>query len=272
MQNSTLAPRLRNCRVESLKPFGALIQPLPPAQTVMDLCMDSLYSIMRENRLLVFRGFSSLTPSELVAFAKSWGEILVWDYGEILDVLAHPNPKNYIFTPGKVPFHWDGAFHSQTPHYQLFQCLQASGTHDGGDTLFCNTVQLLQNLPDRLRERWEGITIKYSTEKVAHYGGTVIQPLLALSPTGEEVLRYGEPADKNTSDLNPFFLEVDGVDYSEVNFLIKEINTALYHPEVCYSHQWQQGDILIADNFSLLHGRNAYNPEASRHLQRVHIL
>ncbi|WP_175460979.1 TauD/TfdA family dioxygenase, partial [Vibrio parahaemolyticus] len=34
---------------------------------------------------------------------------------------------------------------------------------------------------------------------------------------------------------------------------------------------WQQGDVVIADNFSLLHGREGFTARSARHLQRVHI-
>ncbi|MEM6730499.1 MAG: TauD/TfdA family dioxygenase, partial [Myxococcota bacterium] len=46
----------------------------------------------------------------------------------------------------------------------------------------------------------------------------------------------------------------------------------LHAPESFYAHQWQTGDVVIADNFTLLHGREAFTSRAPRHLQRVHVL
>jgi len=39
----------------------------------------------------------------------------------------------------------------------------------------------------------------------------------------------------------------------------------------CYSHQWQPGDVLIWDNRSTLHRRDAFDPKARRILWRCQI-
>jgi len=38
------------------------------------------------------------------------------------------------------------------------------------------------------------------------------------------------------------------------------------------AHHWRTGDIVIADNHALLHGRRAFKQDAKRHLRRVNIL
>ena len=54
--------------------------------------------------------------------------------------------------------------------------------------------------------------------------------------------------------------------------VISDLRDALYAPSNFYAHEWQQGDVVVADNFSLLHGREGYETKASRHLRRVHVL
>ncbi|MDF5826657.1 TauD/TfdA family dioxygenase [Pseudomonas aeruginosa] len=46
---------------------------------------------------------------------------------------------------------------------------------------------------------------------------------------------------------------------------------ALYHPQAHYAHRWRSDDLVIADNLTLLHGREAFVHRAPRHLRRVHI-
>jgi alpha-ketoglutarate-dependent taurine dioxygenase len=109
------------------------------------------------------------------------------------------------------------------------------------------------------RRRWEGITVTYNTDKVVHYGGTFTAPLLGRHPvSGEAVLRYAEPVE----DLNPVRLEV----------LLEEMRLLLYDPAACYDHVWRTGDVVLADNHALLHGRRAFTQAAPRHLRRVNIL
>ena len=41
---------------------------------------------------------------------------------------------------------------------------------------------------------------------------------------------------------------------------------------VCYAHRWQTGDVVIADNFTLLHGRRAFEHGTVRDIRRVNVL
>ena len=45
----------------------------------------------------------------------------------------------------------------------------------------------------------------------------------------------------------------------------------LYDPEACYVHAWREGDVLLADNHALFHGRAAFAQEARRRVRRVNV-
>ncbi|WP_046880103.1 TauD/TfdA family dioxygenase, partial [Pseudomonas aeruginosa] len=49
------------------------------------------------------------------------------------------------------------------------------------------------------------------------------------------------------------------------------LRRCLYHPQAHYAHRWRSDDLVIADNLTLLHGREAFAHRAPRHLRRVHI-
>ena len=59
---------------------------------------------------------------------------------------------------------------------------------------------------------------------------------------------------------------------SDVARVHQTLRESLYAPENFYAHEWQEGDVVVADNFSLLHGREAFETKAPRHLRRVHVL
>jgi hypothetical protein len=50
------------------------------------------------------------------------------------------------------------------------------------------------------------------------------------------------------------------------------LRDALYDAQHCYAHAWQAGDLVVADNYTLLHGREPYARKCGRHLRRVHVL
>ena len=57
----------------------------------------------------------------------------------------------------------------------------------------------------------------------------------------------------------------------QVRAFEQDLQARLHDPRFYYGHAWQQNDVVIADNFSLLHGREAFTARSARHLQRVHI-
>ncbi len=256
-----------------LTPFGWQLEAVHPGQDLRKIPIERLRALTQEHRLLVLRGFSLLDREALPAYCATWGELLVWNFGTVLNLCVQDAPRNYLFTNGSVPFHWDGAFAEHVPSFEFFQCLRAPLPGTGGETLFCDTTRIWQALTPAQRAVWEQVAITYTTDKVAHYGGQVTAKLVSRHPvTGETILRYGEPANAHTSDLNPFHLDVQGVPQTEVPALLEQLRESLYAPEFCYTHAWRDGDIVIADNHALLHARHAFRAHSPRHLQRVHIL
>ena len=185
------------------------------------------------------------------------------------ELRVDPQTRNYLYTNREVPFHWDGAFLPRSPHYIFFHCDVAPDRHTGGETLFCDTVRLLGQAPVELQELWSHIVITYTTEKIVHYGGTFSSPLLVLHPTtGVRVLRYAEPV----YDLNPVQLNIQGISEEQQHRFIEDMHRRLNDPRCCYAYSWESGDVVIADNHALLHGRRAFADQMPRHIRRVNIL
>ena len=264
--------RVSGCVVEPLTPFGAIVRPtggsrpLPPAADLRELLL--------RNRVLVLRGFDPAPTKEAAAaYAAEWGPLLEWDFGTVFEVVEHDDPKNYLFTSGSVPYHWDGAFAKQVPWLQVFQCLEAPGTDAGGETLFCDTARVWAKAEPDTQRLWEGIEIEYGTQKVAHYGGKIRARLVAAHPlTGETVLRFNEPANAATANLNTPEVVPLGLSERDASALVADLTRRVYDPATVYAHAWLPGDRVIADNFVLLHGRSPYRSKLPRRLWRVHVL
>src|SRR4029078_7958094 len=112
--------------------------------------------------------------------------------------------------------------------------------------------------------------LTYATEKKAHYGGVATLPLVRPHPnTGRMTLRYAEPV---ATDLNPLTVTSDVLDTTELVALFEDLRARVDDERVCHRHFWRDGDIVVADNQALLHGRTAIEGDGSRHLRRVQIL
>jgi alpha-ketoglutarate-dependent taurine dioxygenase len=259
-------------RAAGLRPFGLQIDALSPGQGLAALPGPRLRALVEESGLLVLRGFAPLSREAFVAYAATLGELYAWETGVVLELVAHAEPKNYLFATGSVPLHWDGAFRETAPSFQFFQCLRAPHPGTGGETQFCDTRRVLARASPRERALWEDVAITYSTDKVAHYGGTFTARLVSLHPrSGRPTLRLGLPADEETSPENPVQVEVQGMSPVEGARLVATLRERLYLPESCYVHAWRDGDFVIADNHALLHGRRPFSACSPRHLQRVHL-
>lgn len=265
-------PIFEKLETAALEPFGLLVRPNDPGVSVADIPPTVLARWAGEAKVLVLRGFPALAKEDFLAFAGSWGPLLEWPFGHVLDLEVHDDPDNYLFTPGPVPFHWDGAFAAQVPSYMFFQCRQAPTAGSGGATTFCNTGRVIEHAPAEVAQRWQSTEIAYTTEKVAHYGGAVRAPLTSRHPiTREPVLRFAEPLDP-AEFKNPVFVEIDGLSPQAQDELIADLQQRIYAPDVLYAHEWADGDFVLVDNHAVLHGRQAFTAGSPRHLQRIHIL
>jgi alpha-ketoglutarate-dependent taurine dioxygenase len=253
-----------------LRPFGRVVT--AAGADLRDIAPATLEEWTVASKVLVLRGVPLLDTEDLVAYGESWGEVLRWDFGAVLDLVIEEDPKNYLFSRGDVPFHWDGAFAHATPRFFLFQCVRASKVGGGGETVFSDTTEVVRRAGEDLARRWASTEISYRTEKLRHYGGETVAPLLGRhSVTGETIVRYNEPLDPG-SYLNPVWATVNGMSEEDAKPFLADLSERLHDPEVCYAHEWRDGDIVVVDNQALLHGRNAFRDDSSRHLQRIQIL
>ncbi|MFZ4714658.1 MAG: TauD/TfdA dioxygenase family protein [Bacteriovoracaceae bacterium] len=216
---------------------------------------------------LVLLNDLQMTEEKLLSFAESLSlkkeeKILEWNFGKVMSMKYVQNHPNYLFSQEPVPFHWDGAFFKE-PSFLLFYCVSSEG--EGGETLFSNTERLAKTLSKDEIQSLRETTMTYKTEKLAHYGGEVTFPALTTHPVkGTNILRIAEEV---KSEKNPVELNIKG--NSE---LIRKLQQRLYEPQFCYAHQWKKGDLLLADNFSLLHGRLALGLNETREFKRIQIM
>lgn len=258
-----------NYTIDPLAPFGAVIRNAGETASIEQFSAQQIHQWVSEYKLIVFKGYSTLPKQELALFGQKLGKPLQWVFGAINDLKVKPDAENYIFTDHEVPMHWDGAFVGTIPHIILFQCIIAPHKEDKGGTTFADTQKILQGIGPEKRAEWEKIVITYTTKKIVHYGGKITQKFIAKHEVEDkEVIRYAEPV----TDLNPVALEIKGLENKTPDEFIAQIKSYLYAPENLYIHQWEAGDIVLADNHTLLHGREAFKNPNERYIQRINIL
>ncbi|MFD8494758.1 TauD/TfdA family dioxygenase [Amycolatopsis sp. NPDC059657] len=238
-------------RLTGLSPIGVRVD-AEPGQDVRALPVDELRELARTRLVVLLRGFTGpADPEELARWADGWGSP-----GPVLDSDEEPDG-------GRVPIHWDGLGHPEIPEFQIFACVRSGS---GGHTTFTDTARLAADADPGTLRRWRSVSVTYRVR-----GTGARTPVVAAHPVhGTPVLRFHEPADEDSPLAGWPDHQFDGLPAEAVPGFLGELRAALRDPKYQYVHAWQEGDFLIADNHTLLHGRES--GAAGRHLRRVHIL
>jgi len=256
--------------IKYIVPFGIELSALDKISTLNDIDPVILRKLIKTYKIIIIRNINVISKTALVKYAENIGPLLAWDFGVVMEMRTQKEPKNYLFTNGAVPFHWDGAFHKE-PRYLLFHCIEAPLTGCGGETLFSSTHHIWLNASEDEKLDWATKILYYKTEKLAHYGGEIDISLVQKHPdTNETILRFAEPVPATM--LNPVEITIDGMDSVTTQKWLDGIATRCYRSENCYEHIWKENDILLADNFSLIHARHAFKQFSPRFLRRIQIL
>ncbi|MFV8132640.1 TauD/TfdA dioxygenase family protein [Streptomyces syringium] len=260
--------------ITPIKPFGVAIQALGEGLHVRDIPVAPLRTLVAEHHILLLRGFDTFdAPDELSAYCERWGGLSVWPFGTVLELVEQEQPEDHIFDSSYMPMHWDGMYREQIPEFQVFQCVNAPGTGNGGETTFSHTTAVLVHTDPETVARWAQVTATYH-RAMEYYNSVTVSPIVTAHPVhGAPVIRYNEPTAADDADfVNHPDLRFSGLPDDELAEVHRSLRAALYDPAHLYAHSWQTGDLVITDNHTLLHGRNAFTSGAPRHLRRVQVL
>lgn len=261
-------------QLDLLDPFGAQLTPREQNDSLSVLNMTHLRELFGKHQLILLRGFSTFKNNEdFCQFCELWGNISLWPFGKILELIEQDTPADHIFDHSYMPLHWDGMYRLQIPEYQIFHCVNAPLPGQGGRTTFSNTISALNSASAEEKKLWSKVTATYK-RKMEFYDSKVVSPIIIQHPYKNiPIIRYNEPVPKSESNfINPPEQTFAGISHDGLEAFHQGLQKTLYDPANFYAHEWQSGDIVIADNFSLLHGREAFVTQSPRHLQRIHVL
>ncbi len=253
--------------------FGLLLEPGRPGMHVGELPAQWLKGLARSHHLLLLRGFAAFADAEsLTRYCHDFGEVMLWPFGAVLELVEQEGAEDHIFANNYVPLHWDGMYLETVPEFQVFHCVDAPGDSDGGRTTFSSTPAALQLADSSELELWRRASGRYQ-RSAAHYSSRSAAPIVERHPRREfPILRFCEPpVEGDASFINPSEFHYDGIAPEQRGELLASLRRCLYHPQAHYAHRWRSDDLVIADNLTLLHGREAFAHRAPRHLRRVHI-
>jgi alpha-ketoglutarate-dependent taurine dioxygenase len=144
----------------------------------------------------------------------------------------------------------------------------------GGQTEFCNAYVAYEQLPEEEQRELDGLTVVHNVaasyrvlfgtqaewERIRGPEGPPLmeRPLVWTHSSGRKSLLIGSHADM-----------IVGMPVSHGRALLTRLLQWASQPQFCYRHHWQQGDLIVWDNYGTLHRVVPYARESGRTMHRT---
>ena len=240
-----------------------------------------------EHSALLIRG-QHMSDADLIAFSRRFGELDPPPVNENGKTFVEGYPEIYVVSnvkgadgvpigslgDGEATWHTDMSYLSEPPDASLLYSLEIPPA--GGDTWLCGMSAAYRSLPDVLRNRVKDLSIKhdgtYNSGGYLRKGLTASDdprtsagtphPILCAHPvTAVPALYLGRRR-------NAYVM---GLPLEESEALLDELWAHAARPENSFAHQWRVGDVLMWDNRSTMHRRDAFDAGARRIMHRTQI-
>ena len=241
--------------------FGAVITGLDLGVGQLDhTTIKEIKDAFIQYQLLIFRD-KILPPKDQIRFSQIFGSLEVFpphptqlqDYPEIFRLSTHQD-EGYQ----NVGFYWhqDGSFRPKPTAVSIFHLIKIPGK--GGETLFADAYEAYKRIPIEFKPLAEKI-------KTIHDGGIVHDLVIKHPVTGKKALYLNLGLVRSISGF-------DADEKERALELMDMFQPILDAPDVMYTHKWKEGDLIVADNYSVFHQATETKPGNERTLHRTSIL
>jgi taurine dioxygenase len=250
----------------------------------LDAPFQELWNAFFAGQLVVFRGVR-LTAPEFLQFARRFGPpephvIDQFHHPELPDILILSNRRKDGQPVGLADagtyFHTDYSYLDVPARATLLYSIEVP--EKGGDTLFANQYAAYDDLPERMKQRLEGLVALH------HYGNrddldrdsrTVAS---VLTPEQERKLawvrhpivrRHPVTGRKALYAVSGSSFGIEGMPSDEALDFLDELRDHATQEKYRYRLKYGVGDLVMWDNASLLHSATLTDPDDPRTLWRI---
>ena len=289
-----------------LTPLGAEIINAPLDQPLSAETVASIRELWIEYGILLFRNAGKDEQTHL-RLSECFGEIQPAatpvnrnkDNPLLMDVRHDPKAdplKTYTIyevfgreRSGYISWHWDQAFTAEIVRGAVLRMIDPA--EEDGRTGFIDGIAAYERLPEPLKKKIEDLEVVYhftakqednwlcrdeslkvlkrlpgANEAFAKYKKDfppVVHPLVITQrETGRKVLK-----------LSPMHAQyVLGMEKSDSDALLRELASYLLDERYAYYHTWQTGDMIVWDNWRIIHSVTGVPPHVYRYAQRTTIV
>jgi taurine dioxygenase len=266
---------------------GVIVHGVDAARPVDARLRRQLYALFLEHGLLVLRD-QALTPEQHIAFSRTFGgldphpseNVRLAGYPEIYEVNYRSAPaadgEDQII--GQIPWHTDLTYTVRPSRGGLLYAREVP--EEGGDTGFLDAAAAYDRLDDVTKRRIEHLEVVNSIDQVKqtafrvdrsgaetgkqepHPFPDVVLPLVVPHPqTGRRAI-----------NVSPSFTRcIRGLPAEESQSLVDQLIAHTARDDFAYFHSWRAGDLVIWDNWRMMHTARGYKAGYRRVMHRTTI-
>ncbi len=244
---------------------GAEIRGVNLSQPLGVNIFGAVEDAFNEHGVIFFRN-QSITPDDLLAFTRKFGDLQLNIFGEDHGLDSHPGVVviSNVVEGGRdigvkragARWHSDMCYTAQPPRGTIL-CAREIPQQDGltlGETCFAATHTAYDDLPDSMKARLENCQAEFDfpgrqraqviTQEMRDRFPPVTHPIVRTHPhTGRKCLYV----------MRDDCTGIVGLETEEAQRLIAALADHIVRPEYVYRHRWQEGDVLIWDNCTVQH-------------------
>ncbi len=244
-----------------------------------DAEIGDLRDLWLTHKVAVFRN-QSLSDDALVHFTKQFGPLFVHVRAQFNDA-ARPEimrisniEKDGValgeLGDGELAWHTDQAYSAAPVFATLLYGIEVPD--EGGATWFCDTARAYAALSPALKARAEGLRQIFSIERTVETQNIALpeHQRRAKPPVTHPLVRTHPLLGRKSLYLSPSHtVRFDGMPDDESRELHGVLLDHATGPDFVYRHAWRAGDLVMYDNTSTMHRRDAFDPAARRMLKRT---
>ena len=185
-----------------------------------------------------------------------------------------------------LPWHFDHCYNDELNRGGVLRAIEIAP--EGGMTGFADGVHLYQALSAQLRERIENRRILYKmdvvyatmrfgrpagfVEVVSKPGARAVMEDARGTPRALHPAVWTRKSGEKVLHVSPWMAQgIEGMENAEGDALLEAVCQEINAKARAYHHQWRLSDMLIWDNWRMLHSVTGVTPGVSRRMQRTTI-
>ena len=256
--------------------FAVRIEDIDLSKPLNSADREQMIDCWMRYKVAVFPG-QDLGDQALAQFAAQFGPLFVHVQKQLLrpqgrkDIMELSNlPGAHAPVTRELDWHTDQSYTPKPVFGTILHGLVV--TADGGETGFADLAGAWASMPAELRAQVDGITAVYSPE------GPRVRARVVLSDDQRKeipdvrhpLIRSHPYLGRKSLYLSPMHIRSVGEQSEEESAqLMSQLTAHATQPAHLYTHRWSVGDVVMWDNTSVMHRRNAFPEQQTRHLIRA---